>query len=315
MQTSQNDPTTTATTTTPTLAELLAARAAQIEEGEREQAQRDEQERQRAHLDARSHAALWVEECLTPQLADALRVHIGVDEAILATDNDDYDPAHLAGYIELAALQEEQKGAEQPSEEGAEEETEKGAEQRRWIIRLELHPFKGYYQTLHGPNAYTAILPSQRYHGARLDYALLDAIADYPVWMSHAEERAEAEREEQSRKQAQREEKRAKAEQRPRHYAAVEGPGSYDGQRPGLLWTGTHVHILTLDPRGDSGIMAWSGVLQSVTREWLLLNLDDAAPRALGAQRLIPIARVLEIYPLPDLAPDLVPDLAPSEAE
>jgi hypothetical protein len=223
-----------------------------------------------------------VDECLTPQLAAALRVQIGVDEKILATDNDDYDPAHLAGYIELAALEEQ--------------ETER--RRRRWFIRLELHPLKGYYQTLHGPNAYTVLLPSQRYHGARLDDALLDAIDAYTEWMSHAEQRAEAEREEQRRKQAEREEQQAKQPE-PRHFTSIVG-----GQAGGLLDRGNRVRVRARNPDAEGGTLQFAAGVETSSDTWLLLNVG-------GTQRLVPVAQVIDITPLPDLAPDL----APSDAQ
>ena len=274
----QNDQTTTA----PTLADLLTARRAQLAAEQIEHERREQRNRERERLEALASIETFAAAHFSPTLAAALRMTPAVDDNLIALD-DGEDGHDDPGYLMLSMP------TAQPTAEPDDE---------AWSLVYGWRRFQGYSWMLRGPNGYTADLANVYSTDELLDERLLDAIAAYPEWLATADQRAE----QQERKRQEREERRK--QERPRHYAAVEGPGSYDGQRPGLLWTGTHVHVLTLDPRGEDGIMEWDGVLQSVTREWLLLNLDGAQRGSAGAQRLIPAARVLEIQPLPDVAPD-----------
>ena len=304
MQHAQNDTTTTATTTTattttdaPTLTQLLNARAEALQEQQREQARRDLRQREQVRADALAHADTFMRAHVSPALAAALRMTPAVDENALqreeAGEASDYETQ--AGYLMLdvsgAGLDDTHEARTDP------------ARAERWSLRYGHRRYSGWSWFLHGPNDY-AVEVGGSYYDELLDDRLADALADYHLWMSDASVDAREQRRRQRETERQEAEEQRQRE-RPRHFATIAGE---DGDSGGpilgpILCAGNHLMITTLDPRGNDGIMVYSGVLESFTDIWLLLTLDGGAlPRAERAQRLIPVARVLDVRPLADVA-------------
>lgn len=284
----QNDqPTTDARAT---LAEMLAERAEEIAEWERDQAQREQRAREQERAEALASADTFLQQHIRPPLANILRITPAVDESLLQPnhdDDDDYRPN--AGYLILTL-----RGA--GVDDGEEEEAGDPSRAHRWLLRHEYVRYHGWRWILRGPHGYAAQMPGLYSSDACIDAGLLDAIAAYPAWLEAADERAEAERRKREEQQA--EQERTRRGKQVRHYDAITSYGIND---PGLLSAGHHLLVLTRDPREEDGMMERRGVLETWTDAWLLLNLDGHERGTLGAQRLIPIASVIEIQPLPDV--------------
>lgn len=284
-----NDTTTTTTTTTtstaPTLAELLAARAEERAEYERDDARRA----QIAREDDRAAALVFVQdfmrEHISQELVEALRMTPTVDDSLLDVYHDD-GPNTMPGYLMLdvsgAGVDDSEEARIDPNRDD------------RWNIARVYRQYMGYAWMIRGPREYSAEIGEPYSYEAKVDRGIIDAIAHYPVWLAGAAER----RVEQERKQRAEEERQKPATVR--HFTMVESERR-DDRWPAMLTEGTRLRVRILNPRGEDGIMVYSGSLQSWSAQWLLLNVDDHERGSIGAQRLIPTARVLDIIPLPDL--------------
>lgn len=280
--------TTTAATTTEhasMLADLLAQRAEARAEQERERERRNLASRALDQREAIEHAADWMHEHISQELAAALDLTACCDESRLdnpddpdsADRSDRLDATWWPGYLQLRV-------------DGA-------------VWRIDRRSRHDAY--LSGPDGYRCTLPPT-YTRDALDTAILDAIATYPTWRASEQTRAA--------QAAQQEAERLRA--LPRHFVFTAGL-TPDDVRPGVLTVGNRLLARVLDPSRaeEGGIMDWRGVLQAHDERWLLLNVEGHGA-GVGAQRLIPLARVQELLPLPDRTPATTPATTPAvEAE
>lgn len=287
------------TTQRATLAEMLAARAKDLAEMQRAQAERNQRARETERAEALASADEFLRRHIGPQLADTLRITPAVDENALQLDADEPDeynprPGYLMLDLSGAGVDDSSAKQEAAGDPGRADRPPEG-----WLLRNEYIRYRGWRWILRGPHGYEAAMPDLYSYDACIDAGLLDALAAYPAWLAGADERAEEQRRKAQEQQAEQERKRQSKQVR--HYTSIEGYRLPDGGPTGVLWSGNHLLVLTRDPQTEDGMMERRGVLTQHSEQWLLLTLDGHTPGTLGAQRLIPIASIIEIQPLPDV--------------
>ena len=273
----------TAATESPTLAELLQRRAEERAEQERENARREMVSRENDRREALDYIAGWIAAHVSPELAAALRMNPAVDDNRIDEDPDEYGPA-AAGYVQLdlrgVGVDAGVDDGEADGDEAQPPAQRDPDHDDRWRISLEHVRYSGYHWTLRGPRGYAVRLPVYR-TDEKTDGAILDAIAAYPAWLDGEAERRAA-REAQEREQT-REQERKRPE--PRHYVSVQG-----GPNGGMLNRGNRLRVTAYDPTREGGTVEVEATIEEATEMWLLLTVGDH-------QRLIPVARVIEIVP------------------
>ncbi|HZC08367.1 MAG TPA: hypothetical protein VE338_22230 [Ktedonobacterales bacterium] len=261
------------TTATTTLAQLLTARAEEIAESERENARRAQLSRENDRHEAITYAYNFMRAHFTPELAEALAMVPAVDENQL----DEEDPATMPGYLML-----DLDGAGVDDGDIARADPDRAD---RWRLANVHRKYVGWTWMISGPRGYVASIGAPYSTDQNLDRGLLDAIAAYPAWLDRADERRAAHEEQQRA-----EEERRKCATVRRCLYVLD-----------VLAYGKRIRVHAENPRAEGGMMTYSGSLQGSGEDWLLLNVDDHEPATIGAQRLIPTARVLDIVALPDL--------------
>lgn len=250
--------------TLPTLADLLDVRAVQRAEEERDRARSIAAQRDLDTRAAADEAHEWTERHLSPALVDALDVLIFVDEQVLERNReDDERPGECAGFLSFTVSGED------------------------WSLRITRG---GAAVAIIGPNDYHTSAYVE-WRDQPLDRHLLDAIAAYPDWLAHREEHiaagaARLERIERERR-----------ESIPPDYHVTTAERAGDIPQQAALRPCSHVLVRYDDPAEETGIARVSAELVDVDAHWLLITVDRR-PAGVGRQKLIPIARVIDVTPL-----------------
>jgi len=268
------------TTNAPTLAQLIAARAEQRAEHERENARRAQLSRENDRRAVIEYALTWMGAHVSPELATALRMLPACDDNHIDDEDSDFTTAALI-LLDVTGADVDPDARPDDRDDG------------RWHIARRPTSYHGWQ--LRGPHGYKANLGDVYQDTLQIDAHIIDALAAYPAWLAGAEERR---REEEKKRQR---EQRAK----PRRYVYVEGIHQ-DDKHPGVLTRGNRLCVRVQNPRADDGLIAYTGTLDNFSVGWLLITTES------GAQRLIPVDRVQDITPLADLSPDL--DTDPDDA-